>query len=202
MAVPPLLEKRAFTWGSKRYPWALELFKRHRSMAWTEDMVQMGPDVIDYNTRLNKVERNIFTTIMKLFTQGDISVARSYYKLYLPYFHRPEIVMMLGSFADRESTHISAYAYAIETLGYRDSIFEEFLDIDELRNKYDYYESRTMTEFPIGTRDWYLAMLKNIAVFAAFTEGFHLFSTFAILLSFKNIGLMMGTATINEWSIN
>ena len=198
---PAIMEDKSFTWGNKRYPWALELFKRSRNMFWTEETIQMGPDVLDYNTRLTKVERNIFTTIMKLFTQGDISVARAYTKLYLPHFHRPEVVMMLTEFANKEGTHVSAYAYAIESLGYRDSIFDEFLDIAELRNKYDYYESRNMTGHPPESREWYLALLKNMAVFAAFTEGFHLFSTFAVLLSFKNEGLMMGTATINEWSL-
>lgn len=199
--VPPILLKDKFTWSNKRYPWALDLFKQHRKMFWTEDMVQMGPDITDFNTRLTKTERYIFTTIMKLFTQGDIAVARSYSKLYMPYFHRPELSMMLASFADRESTHVAAYAYAIETLGYRDSIFDEFLDINVLRNKYDYYEGRSMREHKPGSRDWYLDMLKNIAVFAAFTEGFHLFSTFAVLLSFKPEGVMMGTGTITEWSL-
>jgi ribonucleoside-diphosphate reductase beta chain len=51
-----------------------------------------------------------------------------------------------------------------------------------------------------GTPDW-SARAKSLAIFSAFTEGVNLFSSFAVLLSFKLRNLLKGVGQIVEWSI-
>ena len=42
---------------------------------------------------------------------------------------------------------------------------------------------------------------KSLAIFSAFTEGVNLFSSFAVLLSFKMRNKLKGVGQIVEWSI-
>jgi ribonucleoside-diphosphate reductase beta chain len=51
-----------------------------------------------------------------------------------------------------------------------------------------------------GEVDWH-ERAKSLAIFSAFTEGVNLFSSFAILLSFKLRNLLKGVGQIVEWSI-
>ena len=51
-----------------------------------------------------------------------------------------------------------------------------------------------------GEADWH-ERAKSLAVFSAFTEGVNLFSSFAVLLSFKLDNKLKGVGQIVEWSI-
>ena len=49
-------------------------------------------------------------------------------------------------------------------------------------------------------KDWH-EIAKSLAIFSAFTEGVNLFSSFAVLLSFKMRNKLKGVGQIVEWSI-
>ena len=51
-----------------------------------------------------------------------------------------------------------------------------------------------------GQNDWH-EIAKSLAIFSAFTEGVNLFSSFAVLLSFKMRNKLKGVGQIVEWSI-
>ena len=51
-----------------------------------------------------------------------------------------------------------------------------------------------------GTPNWH-ERAKSLAIFSAFTEGVNLFSSFAVLLSFKLDNKLKGVGQIVEWSI-
>jgi ribonucleoside-diphosphate reductase beta chain len=51
-----------------------------------------------------------------------------------------------------------------------------------------------------GTPNWH-ERAKSLAIFSAFTEGVNLFSSFAVLLSFKLQNKLKGVGQIVEWSI-
>jgi ribonucleoside-diphosphate reductase beta chain len=95
-----------------------------------------------------------------------------------------------------ETIHAEAYSLLNEELGLDD--FSEFLEdettmakIETLMNVRDSHD---------GTPDW-SARAKSLAIFSAFTEGVNLFSSFAVLLSFKLQNKLKGVGQIVEWSI-
>jgi ribonucleoside-diphosphate reductase beta chain len=95
-----------------------------------------------------------------------------------------------------ETVHAEAYSLLNEELGLDN--FSEFLEdestmakIQALMNVRDKVE---------GEPDW-SERAKSLAIFSAFTEGVNLFSSFAILLSFKLRNLLKGVGQIVEWSI-
>jgi len=177
------------------YPWAYDLYLKHERMHWISREVALHDDVKDWNTRLNDEDRNFLSNVFLLFTQGDIDVAGGYIKDYLPHFNHPELRMMLMGFAAREATHIDAYSYLIETLGKPDSFYDEFLKIDIMKQKHEYFE----TLVDSGNRRENLPL--QIAGISAFTEGMFLFSSFVMLLAYPRMGKMKGMGQIVTWSI-
>ena len=177
------------------YPWAYAAWLKHEQIHWLHSEVPMVEDVKDWKNKLTASEKQFLTHIFRFFTQGDIDVAGGYVRNYLPYFPQPEIRMMLLGFAAREALHIAAYSHLIETLGLPDTMYNQFLEYDEMRQKHEYVLDLSDQN---STKQ---NTAKHIAVFSAFTEGMQLFSSFIMLLNFPRNGTMKGMGQIVTWSI-
>ena len=177
------------------YPWAYEAWLKHEQIHWLHTEVPMLEDVKDWKNRLKPSEKQFLTHIFRFFTQGDIDVAGGYVKNYLPYFPQPEVRMMLLGFAAREALHVAAYSHLIETLGLPETMYNQFLEYDAMRQKHDYVlDISSQNSSKENTA-------KHIAVFSAFTAGMQLFSSFIMLLNFPRNGTMKGMGQIVTWSI-
>ena len=104
--------------------------------------------------------------------------------------------MMGTTLGSSETIHAEAYSLLNEQLGLDD--FSEFLEdeatmakIEALMNVRDNHD---------GTPNWH-ERAKSLAIFSAFTEGVNLFSSFAVLLSYKMRNLLKGVGQIVEWSV-
>lgn len=188
-----LLESRV-AYKPFNYPWAYDLYKQHEQAHWLPEEAPLNEDVNDWKNKLTNQEKELLTHIFRFFTQGDIDVAGAYIEKYLPVFQQIEIRMMLLSFANREAVHIDAYSKLIETLGMPETIYNQFLEYDAMRNKHEYVQS-----YIDHTNKKTIA--QQIAVFSAFTEGMQLFSSFIMLLNFPRRGLMKGMGQVISWSI-
>ena len=177
------------------YPWAYQAWLKHEQIHWLHTEVPMLEDVKDWKNKLTPSEKQFLTHIFRFFTQGDIDVAGGYVKNYLPYFPQPEVRMMLLGFAAREALHIAAYSHLIETLGLPDTMYNQFLEYQAMREKHDYVLDIS------GQNSSKENTAKHIAVFSAFTEGMQLFSSFIMLLNFPRNGTMKGMGQIVTWSI-
>jgi ribonucleoside-diphosphate reductase beta chain len=120
------------------YPWAYDAWLKHEQSHWLHTEVPMHEDVKDWKNKLSKEEKMFLTHIFRFFTQGDIDVAGGYVNNYLPYFPQPEVRMMLLGFAAREALHIAAYSHLIETLGLPETMYNEFMSYQEMKDKHDY----------------------------------------------------------------
>lgn len=177
------------------YPWAYDAWLQHEQSHWIHTEVPMLEDVKDWKNKITEEEKYFLTNIFRFFTQGDIDVAGGYVNNYLPYFPQPEVRMMLLGFAAREALHIAAYSHLIETLGLPETMYNEFLAYQEMKDKHDYVmdiSSKNGDKASTAT---------HIAVFSAFTEGMQLFSSFIMLLNFPRHGKMKGMGQIVTWSI-
>lgn len=180
------------------YPQFYEKYAIHEKAHWLPEEVPLIEDIKDWNKRLTNEEKTFLTQVFRFFTQADVDVASAYSTEYLPVFVLPEIRMMLLSFGAREAIHVQAYSHLIDTLGMPEATYQQFLDYKEMRDKHEYYIN-AQNDVP-GTRD----LCRKIAVFAAFTEGMQLFSSFIMLLNFaraENGGKMKGMSQIVTWSI-
>jgi ribonucleoside-diphosphate reductase beta chain len=175
------------------YPKAYEYYQKHEKMHWLADDVPMASDVADWKSKLNDNERHFLTNIFRFFTQGDCDVLAGYLKHYAPAFPKPEIAMMLTSFANREAVHSEAYSLLIDTIGLPETEYSAFMEFEAMVAKHEYANKVNVTDVK--------SLLKAIAVYSAFTEGLQLFSSFAMLLNFQRFNKMKGMCTIVEYSI-
>ena len=177
------------------YPWAYEAWLKHEQSHWLHTEVPMLEDEKDWKKKLNENEKKFLTHIFRFFTQGDIDVAGGYVNNYLPYFPQPEVRMMLLGFAAREALHVAAYSHLIETLGLPETVYNDFMEYQAMKEKHDYVlniSGQNTTKENTAT---------HIATFSAFTEGMQLFSSFIMLLNFPRHGKMKCMGQIVTWSI-
>ena len=157
-----------------KYPWAYDAWLQQQRIHWIPEEVPLADDVSDWNGKLTKSERNLLSQIFRFFTQSDIEVNNCYMKHYSQVFKPTEVQMMLSAFSNMETIHIAAYSHLMDTIGMPEVEYEAFLQIKEMRDKYDYMQQyNTKTKVNIA---------KTLAIFGGFTEGLQLFASFAILL--------------------
>ena len=78
------------TYKPFKYPWAVELTKKHEEIHWVADEVELSEDVMDWKTKLNDAEKDFITQVLRLFTQSDVQVGENYYELLIPKFKNNE----------------------------------------------------------------------------------------------------------------
>lgn len=190
--VKSLFEPRSY-YKPFEYNKPYELYAQHEKMHWIVDEVPMHQDILDWKTKLTAGEKDFLTQIFRLFTQSDVDVAGAYANKYIPMFPKPEIRMMLLSFAAREAVHIQAYSHLIDTLGMPETTYKQFMEYEAMAEKHEFFETF------MGTDE--NQIVQQIAAFSAFTEGMQLFSSFIMLLNFTRFNKMNGMGQIIAWSI-
>lgn len=179
-----------------RYGWAYDLWKRQQQVHWMPEEVSLGEDIKDWNGgKLNEAQKGLLTHIFRFFTQSDMDVQDNYMEQLARVFKPHEIKMMLAANANIETIHVDAYALLIETVGMPETEYQAFLEYSEMKEKHDFVQGFVID--PADPR----TVLRNLAVFGAFTEGLQLFASFAMLMNFPRFGLMKGMGQIVSWSI-
>ena len=167
--------------------------KQHQSH-WIHTEIPMANDLNDWSHNLKDHEKQIIGGILKGFTQTETIVNDYWSELVPRWFRKPEIIKMARAFGDFETIHADAYSLLNETLGLDN--FAEFLEDPETKAKID----ALLSARDADTSQW-SQRAKSLAIFSAFTEGVNLFSSFAVLLSFKMRNLLKGVGQIIEWSV-
>jgi len=195
MANSRLLQER-IVYKPFEYPKAFDYWLKQQQAHWIHTEVPMMSDINDWKQNLNETEKNIIGSILKGFAQTETVVNDYWTGLVTKWFRKPEIIAMATTFGAMETIHAEAYSLLNEELGLDD--FSEFLEdettmakIETLMNVRDSFD---------GEVDWH-ERAKSLAIFSAFTEGVNLFSSFAVLLSFKMRNKLKGVGQIVEWSI-
>jgi ribonucleoside-diphosphate reductase beta chain len=190
-----LLEERV-VYKPFEYPQAYDYWLKQQQAHWLHTEVPMANDVSDWKSNMKAHEKNVVGQILKGFAQTETVVNDYWSTLVTKWFRKPEIIMMGTTLGSSETIHAEAYSLLNEQLGLDD--FSEFLEdeatmakIESLMNVRDNHD---------GTPNWH-ERAKSLAIFSAFTEGVNLFSSFAVLLSFKMRNKLKGVGQIVEWSV-
>jgi len=195
MAKKSLIKERV-VYKPFEYPEAFDFYMKQQQAHWLWTEVPMMADVNDWKQNLTDNEKNIIGSILKGFAQTETVVNDYWSTLVTKWFRKPEVIAMAVTFGCFETIHAEAYSLLNEELGLDN--FAEFLEdettmakIENLMNVRDEHD---------GTPNWH-ERAKSLAIFSAFTEGVNLFSSFAVLLSYKMRNLLKGVGQIVEWSV-
>jgi ribonucleoside-diphosphate reductase beta chain len=178
------------------YPQAYEYWLSQQQAHWLHTEVPMMSDLTDWNSNLNATEKNIIGSILKGFAQTETVVNDYWSGLVTKWFRKPEVIMMATTFGSMETVHAEAYSLLNETLGLDN--FSEFLEDESTMAK---IENLMFVRDSFNSKKDLHEIAKSLAIFSAFTEGVNLFSSFAVLLSFKMRNKLKGVGQIVEWSI-
>lgn len=175
------------------YPKAFEYFEKQQQAHWLPTEVSMASDINDWKTELTEVERSVVGNVLKGFTQAEIHVEDYWSRKVAKWFPKPELCMMANTFAGMETIHIWGYSYLNDSLGLED--YKAFLDDEATMAKLQRLKGN------LGTKTNKENIARSLAIFSGFTEGVHLFSSFAILLNFSRFNKLKGVGQIVTWSI-
>jgi len=195
MAKSNLLQERV-VYKPFEYPEAHDYWLKQQQAHWLHTEVPMMSDINDWKQNLTETEKNIVGSILKGFAQTETIVNDYWSGLVTKWFRKPEVIMMATTFGAFETIHAEAYSLLNETLGLDD--FSEFLEDETTMAK---IENLMSIRDNFDGEDDLQDIAKSLAIFSAFTEGVNLFSSFAILLSFKMRNKLKGVGQIVEWSI-
>ncbi len=187
------LEESSITYKPFRYPWAVEIAQAHEKIHWIPDEISLEDDVHEWKSnKLSQGEKDFIRSVLTLFVQSDVNVGENYINYYLKVFKNNEIRKMLSSFASREYIHQESYALFNDTIGFPESEYSAFLEIEEMREKHDF-----MLDIDVNSKEGRgLSIAKSVI-----NEGLVLFSSFAMLLNFQRFGKLKGFGQINQWSL-
>ena len=178
------------------YQEAADYWLKQQQAHWLHTEVPMMSDLTDWNSNLNETEKNIIGSILKGFAQTETVVNDYWTQLVTKWFRKPEIIAMATTFGAFETIHAEAYSLLNETLGLEN--FAEFMEDETTMAK---IEALTSVRDSFNGETNLYEIAKSLAIFSAFTEGVNLFSSFAVLLSFKMRNKLKGVGQIVEWSI-
>lgn len=175
-----------------KYPWAYKFWLTQQQVHWLPTEVPMGGDVGDFQ-QLAPEMRSLIVNIFRMFVQADIDVHHSYHSIYARIFKPTEVSMMLSAFQNMETVHIAAYSTLLDTLGFPESEYHAFLEVEQMRKKHEWMHSFNPTN-PTE-------VALSLAGVSGFGEGLSLFASFAMLLNFPRQNLLKGMGQIISWSV-
>ena len=178
------------------YPQAYDYWLKQQQAHWLHTEVPMANDVTDWKSNMKPHEKNVVGQILKGFAQTETIVNDYWSTLVTKWFRKPEVIMMGTTLGSSETIHAEAYSLLNEQLGLDD--FSEFMEDEATMAKIE--ALMDVRDNDDGTANWH-ERAKSLAIFSAFTEGVNLFSSFAVLLSFKMRNKLKGVGQIVEWSV-
>ena len=178
------------------YPKAYDYWLKQQQAHWLHTEVPMAQDVSDWKSNMKDYEKNVVGQILKGFAQTETVVNDYWSTLVTKWFRKPEIIMMGTTLGSSETIHAEAYSLLNEQLGLDN--FAEFMEDEATMAKIE--SLMDVRDNHDGTANWH-DRAKSLAIFSAFTEGVNLFSSFAVLLSFKMRNKLKGVGQIVEWSV-
>jgi len=190
-----LIEERV-VYKPFEYPKAYDYWLKQQQAHWLHTEVPMSQDITDWNSNLKDHEKNVIGGILKGFAQTETVVNDYWTGLVTKWFRKPEVIMMATTFGSFETIHAEAYSLLNEQLGLDN--FAEFMEDEATKAKIQ--SLMNVASSHDGKKDWH-EIAKSLAIFSAFTEGVNLFSSFAVLLSFKMRNKLKGVGQIVEWSV-
>jgi ribonucleoside-diphosphate reductase beta chain len=169
------------------YQWAYDYWMKQQNAHWLHTEINMQKDIKDWLENLNEAEKNAVGFILKGFTQTETEVGNYWSSLVPEWFPVPEVKMMAQTFGAFETIHAVAYSYLNDTLGLDD--FESFLQDETTMEKLNtLINIRKSDTGEYSLKD----IARSLAVFSACAEGINLFSSFAVLLSFRKSNRLIG----------
>ncbi len=169
-----------------------EWYKKQEASFWTVEEIDLGQDVIDWNTKLNEDEKYFIKHILAFFAASDGIVNENLAENFVNEVQYTEAKFFYGFQIMMENIHSEMYSLLIDTL------IKDDEDKDRLFN--------ALENFPAIQKkaNWAIRWIdspsfaERLIAFAA-VEGIFFSGSFCSIFWLKKRGLLPGLATSNEF---
>lgn len=169
--------------------WAF--YKKEEASFWTAEEIDLGQDIIDWDTKLNDDERHFIKHVLAFFAASDGIVNENLAENFLSEVQYTEAKFFYGFQVMMENIHSETYSLLIDTLiknkEEKNTLFNAIETLDCVKKK----------------ADWALNWIDNgsfaerLIAFAA-VEGIFFSGSFCSIFWLKKRGLLPGLAFSNE----
>ncbi len=173
------------------YPKVWEMYKKHEQSFWTAEEIDLHPDLVDWENKLNNDERHIIKHVLAFFAASDGIVNENLAVNFMSEVQIPEARCFYGFQIMMENIHSETYSLLIDAY------------IKDPKEKH--YLFNAIETVPCVTKkaDWALRWIQNgtfaerLVAFAA-VEGIFFSGSFCSIFWLKKRGLMPGLTFSNE----
>ncbi|MBY0416005.1 MAG: ribonucleotide-diphosphate reductase subunit beta [Bdellovibrionales bacterium] len=176
-----------------KYQQVWEMYKKHMAVFWTSEEIDLVPDLIDWETKLNDDERHFISHVLAFFAASDGIVNENLALRFYKDVQIPEARAFYGFQIAMENIHSETYSLLIDTY------IKDPKQKDKLFNATE--NMACVAKKAKWAIDW-ISSKKSFAhrlvAFAAI-EGIFFSGSFCSIYWLKKRGLMAGLATSNEF---
>lgn len=191
--VEPILEenKDRFVLFPIRHPEIWEMYKKAEASFWTAEEIDLSPDIIDWENRLNEDERHFIKHVLAFFAASDGIVNENLAVNFMGEVQYPEARCFYGFQVMIENIHSEAYSLLIDTY------------IQDDAEKHYLFHAIETVPCVAKKAEWALRWItkgsfaERLVAFAA-VEGIFFSGSFCSIFWLKKRGLMPGLSFANE----
>jgi ribonucleoside-diphosphate reductase beta chain len=168
-----------------------EMYKTAEHSFWTAEEIDLAPDLVDWDEKLNNDEKHFIKMVLAFFAASDGIVNENLAENFLKEVQYPEAKSFYGFQIAMENVHSETYSLLIDTYIKND------VEKDKLFHAIDNYPSIK------EKADWALKWIQSesfaerLVAFAA-VEGIFFSGSFCSIFWLKKRGLMPGLCFSNE----
>lgn len=166
-------------------------YKKHEASFWTAEEIDLSPDLVDWEEKLNDDERHFIKHVLAFFAASDGIVNENLAENFLAEVQYTEAKFFYGFQIAIENIHSETYSLLIDTYikdkSEKDVLFNAIETLDCVKKKAD-WALRWIDEGNFAER---------ILAFAA-VEGIFFSGSFCSIFWLKKRGLMPGLSFSNE----
>lgn len=176
-----------------KYNAVWEMYKRHMAVFWTAEEIDLVPDLMDWETKLNNDERHFISHVLAFFAASDGIVNENLAIRFMKDVQIPEARCFYGFQIAMENIHSETYSLLIDTY------------IKDSKEKDKLFHATENLACVAKKAKWALNWISSKKSFAhrlvAFCaiEGIFFSGSFCAIFWLKKRGLMPGLCTSNEF---
>lgn len=172
--------KHRFRFKPFEYPHVIRYREAICNSRWHFKEFDFGEDVQDFNTKLNKKQKNCIKNTMLAISQVEAASVKNFWGDIGKIFPKPEIEMVGATFAENEVIHSESYSQLLEVLGFNEE-FDKLLKNPVISGRVNYLTKYLKNS---GENKKQFQALK-VTLFSLFVENVSLFGQFLIIKSFR-----------------
>ncbi len=173
------------------YPKVWEMYKKHEQSFWTAEEIDLHPDLVDWENKLNNDERHFIKHVLAFFAASDGIVNENLAVNFMSEVQIPETRCFYGFQIMMENIHSETYSLLIDAY------------IKDPKEKQYLFNAIETVPCVKKKADWALRWIQNgsfaerLVAFAA-VEGIFFSGSFCSIFWLKKRGLMPGLTFSNE----